>query len=220
MEPTQSRDGNESEQQAGCRGDDHRERHHRGIDRDLIKTRQRRRSDRHEEPEHHIGERETQRASREREDQAFEQALARDAAPAGAERRPHGEFLVASFGAGQQQVGHIGTGDEEHETDCREQHPQHLADAADHGLCELHHCGRQAGTGEELPVEAWRRGPSIQPDGHEACQVCVGLSDGCAWPQSSDAAVIESAKVELLPIRLIGQDEVDLSVEEPEARGA
>ena len=82
----------------------------------------------------HIGPvRHTQRedASCERQRQAFDQQLENQVQLACPERRPNGEFPPAIDGATHEKVGYVGTRNQQHEADCREQHHQELADIAD-----------------------------------------------------------------------------------------
>ena len=51
------------------------------------------------------------------QEQAFDDELPDDAGAAGAEGRADGDLLLPGGGAGQQQVGHVGAGDEKHEAD-------------------------------------------------------------------------------------------------------
>ena len=168
-------DGDDAEQESGPNRDDQRESDDRGIDRDVAEPWQRRRPDQHEEPQRGEGEPKPQDAARERQDEAFDETLARDAAPAGAQRGANRELVLTSFGADQQQIGHVGARDQEHQANRREQDPQHVADAADDRLRQRHERGREAHAGKELAVEPWRRGPLVQPDGDQAREIGVGL---------------------------------------------
>ena len=56
-----------------------------------------------------------QEHARERQHQALDEQLLDDAGPAGPHRQPDGDLLVARGGLGEQEVGHIGAGDEQDE---------------------------------------------------------------------------------------------------------
>ena len=58
------------------------------------------------------------------EHEAFGQRLPDQAPSRRAQREPHGHLLLARRGPGQQQVGHVRAGDEQHEPDHRHQHHQ------------------------------------------------------------------------------------------------
>ena len=65
-----------------------------------------------EHPQSAIRERQPERASGDAQQQTFEQQLARDASPPGAERGANRQFLPASIGADQKQIRHVGAGDQ------------------------------------------------------------------------------------------------------------
>ena len=71
-------------------------------------------------------------AADQREQDSLGQELSKDPPATRAECGPDGELTLTRFGARQQEVGEIGAGDEQHEPDRTLQHPQRLADAADH----------------------------------------------------------------------------------------
>ena len=68
------------------------------------------------------------RRRRQRQHDAFGQQLPDDSAAAGAERTPDGDLALARRAAGEQEVGHIGADDQQHDADRRDQHPQGRAD--------------------------------------------------------------------------------------------
>jgi len=73
-----------------------------------------------------IGECQTRQSADDGEDDGFGDQL-RDQAPAsGANRHPYRNFLSSRGGARQQQVGHVGAGDQQNQTNYRAQHGQRL----------------------------------------------------------------------------------------------
>ena len=78
------------------------------------------------------------------EQQALGEQLPGDAARAGAERGMDRELLLPPFRADQEQVRDVRAGDEQHDADRAEQHPQHPADVADHVLRERPHVGTES----------------------------------------------------------------------------
>ena len=61
------------------------------------------------------GEPDARSAAGERDDEALGEQLSDDAAAARADGEPHGEFLAALGGAGEEEVGEIDAGEQEHE---------------------------------------------------------------------------------------------------------
>ena len=70
---------------------------------------------------------------------AFRQQLPDDAAATGADSGADGDLAAASDSAGQQQVGHVGAGDQQDEADGADQHQQRGADVLDHGFAQRVH---------------------------------------------------------------------------------
>ena len=66
-----------------------------------------------------------------REQDAFGEELADDAATAGAHGGADGEFTLAAGGADEQQIGDVGAGDEQDEADGSEEDEERRARAAD-----------------------------------------------------------------------------------------
>ncbi len=116
-----------AEDQAG----DHRERegeqHHRPVDGNAVRARQRRdRRGRQERHQPHRQQQSAQPASA-GEHQAFDHQLPDDARATGADRQPDGHFLLPADRAREQQVGHIGARDQQHQRHGAEQHQQRRA---------------------------------------------------------------------------------------------
>ena len=73
-----------------------------------------------------IGEHEAESAAGERQQQAFDQELFHDSRTARAEREPERHLLLAARRFRDEEVGHVGAGDEEHEPDQDHEHPKGL----------------------------------------------------------------------------------------------
>ena len=78
-----------------------------------------------------VRQQEPEASAGEGEDDAFGEHLEDEAPPAGAERRPDGDFLAAHRRAHQQQVGDVGARDQDHDGDGREERQQRRPDARD-----------------------------------------------------------------------------------------
>ena len=65
------------------------------------------------------------------EQDAFGEELADDAGAAGSQGGADGKLALAAGGAHQQQVGHVGAGDQQHQADGAQQHEQRFAGVAD-----------------------------------------------------------------------------------------
>ena len=61
---------------------------------------------------------------------------------AGAQRGADSEFLAAIHGARQQQIGHVGTGNQQQEADCGEEHQQKRPNVADNLFAQASHGNR------------------------------------------------------------------------------
>ncbi len=83
-----------------------------------------------------LGQRQAQRASREREQDAFGKQLAEDSSRACAKRSANRELAGAARGARQQKIGDVHAGDQEHESNRGEKHQQNRLDVAEHVLPE------------------------------------------------------------------------------------
>ena len=67
------------------------------------------------------GEAQSEKTAREGKEEGFDEALADDACAAGAECEAGGDFALASGGAGEEEVGEVGAGDEKDQShDCHE----------------------------------------------------------------------------------------------------
>jgi hypothetical protein len=74
--------------------------------------------------------------ARQGQQDAFGEELADDASASGADGDADGDLPAACHGAGQQQVGDVGAGDQQHETDRAHQTQKRGAHIADHGFTE------------------------------------------------------------------------------------
>ncbi len=101
------------------------------IDRDLGRARQARRVDADERLHAGACEHEAEQAADDREQDALGHELAQEPATAGAERGPDRELAMPVLGAGEEQVGQVGAGDQQDEADRRLQNPDRAARAAD-----------------------------------------------------------------------------------------
>ena len=63
------------------------------------------------------GERTPENAAGKGEQKTLRQQLTNETAAAGADGEPHGDLAMTEGSPGQQQVGHIGAGDQQHQTD-------------------------------------------------------------------------------------------------------
>jgi len=122
--------GNQAEEQARSQRDPQREGQHRRVNPDLVDARQMLRTIGSQRPQNAKGEGEAQHASGHAQQPAFQQQIARHPDPAGAQRGADRQFLPPSIGAYQEQVRHVGAGNQQHNACGSHQHPQRAADAA------------------------------------------------------------------------------------------
>ena len=121
--------GRETEQQPGGDGDGEREEQHGPVNvqrHEFADLRgQQVRQQRHSpERQHKSG-----KTAGAREQQAFDEQLPEQPPAAGAEREPHRDFLPPLRRTAEQEVGHVGAGDEQHDQHRPEQRRQRRADA-------------------------------------------------------------------------------------------
>src|SRR4029077_18414719 len=113
---------------------------------------------RDEDSQGRIGESQAENAAEQPEDYAFEEQPSRDSFPTGSERGANGKFLTAAFHAYENQVGDIGTGDQQHGTNRAHKHPKNAADIAHYVLLERPQVGRELRFFKKRSAEAfWRR---------------------------------------------------------------
>ena len=101
---------------------------------------------------------------RDRQEHALGQQLSGEAAAAGAERRPHRQFLLPRQRPRQQQVGDVGARDQQHESHRRAQHDERETDTPDCLLLQRQHAKRQSAVGgiEIRMVPPQVRGESLE----------------------------------------------------------
>ena len=87
---------------------------------------------------------EPEEPAEDREDETLGQQLPEQAATAGAERGPDGHLLLAGPGAGEEEVGHVGAGHEEHEGDAGEEEHEHRLHLSHQDVAERDHLHRHA----------------------------------------------------------------------------
>ena len=79
-----------------------------------------------------------QHAAGEGQQQALGEELPHQLTPGGAERQPDGDLPLAHEGAGDQQVGDVGAGDEQHQADHAHQHDErHREVVADRRVADV-----------------------------------------------------------------------------------
>ncbi len=142
------------EEQSGQQRDAEREEQDQRVDADFCGARQPVGRVGDERADAGIGQAEADDAAGERERQALRQELPRDSARARAERGMNRQFLLPRFGAHQEQVGDVGAGDEQHEADRAEEHPEHAPDVADDVSRERPNVGPDLHVVEHLAREA------------------------------------------------------------------
>ena len=111
-------------------GEDH------AVDRDRVQPRQTRRAQLHQRIDTPHGNEQSGRAAHGPEHHALREQLADDARAAGAERAPNGNLALADRRSREQQVGDVGTGDQQHEADRGEQRQQRGTYVADQIVAE------------------------------------------------------------------------------------
>ncbi len=119
------------------------EREHERIDADFAQPRQCVRAIRHQDPQRRVRQAETQRAAQHSQRQAFDEHFTGDSSPAGAERRPDRQFLLAGLGADEHQVGHVGAGDQKYQPQSPHHDPERRADVSDDFLLQWLKPGRR-----------------------------------------------------------------------------
>ncbi len=166
-------DRQEPEEQGRQERDTKREGQNEWIDRDLRETRERCGTDRYQEAQACVGKRDSEGSSQQGECDAFHEQVARDVGPACAQGRAHRQLSPAPLGAHEQQVGDVGTRNDQHDANRSHQQPQHRLDVTDHVLLDGPHGGTEACSVEDVGVGA----ALLDPDGQHAADVRVGLSE-------------------------------------------
>ena len=137
----------------------------------------RRRNDRHQRIDAPHGQQDTQHAAHYREQQTLGQQLPRDSPTAGTQGRSQCNLTFARGGSSEQQIGDVGTRDQQHGRDRSDQHPQGAFQVA-----------------TQLVVQRNDFGPGAEPGirklsshtSRNSTDIGFGLSDGDAWFQPRD----------------------------------
>jgi hypothetical protein len=82
------------------------------------------------------GDSESEKGAKEGEEENFGEELGDDGAARGSEGKTDGDFVLAVGGAGEQESGNVGTGDEQEEGDGSVEEPEGVADVGDDGFFE------------------------------------------------------------------------------------
>ena len=126
----------------------------------------------------------SQRAAAKREQDAFREQLANDAASAGAQGCAHGDFFAASDGAREQEIGDVGACDQENERDGAEQNYQGAAGVADDLFLQRHDSEGEAAIGRIF------LGMILAEAGGERVHFGLRLRDGDAGLELADDVVV------------------------------
>ena len=202
----------QTERQAGRQRDDHREREHREIERDLVEPRNR----------DAIADQCEQAAQAQRRDaqpgdaaggsqhQAFGQHLAHQAAALGAERGAQADLALARRASRQQQVGDVDAGDEHDQRDRADQREQRRAQLADQLFLQREDHHRAPG------IALWLFFFELGVDGPH---VAVGLLErhAVAKPRDGVGAAAAARRPQLLERFAVRRQEVRLLADDREA---
>ena len=139
---------------------------------------------------------------------ALRQQRARDAATTRPKRRTHGEFLMPSFRAHQEQVRHVPAGDEQHDADGGQENPQDLPDVADHVIGQRAHV--------RLQLQS-RKGRREKRD--HARHIGVGLGQRDARLQPGERLKPEADSAGRVDVQRHRQHDVGTGAQKLERRG-
>ena len=165
------------------------------------------------------GQQEPDNATDHREHEAFRQQLPRNPSRSRAERCVNGQFLLAPLGAHEEQIGHIGTGDQQDNADRAEQDPQHPANVSNHVLREWPHVRPEAHLLEHLLGESRWQWETLPHERNHPRDVCVRLRNRDSRFEPGDSLVAEVADEHLGTIDTEWQDELRIGVQKLEAGG-
>jgi len=113
--------GREAEEQAGQQGDEEREAEDAPVERDGEVRREKRRTHRPEQILGPLGEDQPGHAADPGQQHAFRDELAEQPPAVGADGEAHGDLALARHGAGEEEIGQVGAGDQKHEAGEREE---------------------------------------------------------------------------------------------------
>ncbi len=121
-----------------------REREYGEIDSDLLEAGKRIRSERDQQADGGIGDAESGEPAEQSQGDAFSEKLFRHAGSIRSERRSKGELALAALRAHQEEVGHVGAGDEKNQAHGSQQNPERSPDVSDHVLFERPDVGAES----------------------------------------------------------------------------
>ncbi len=173
--------GGEAEEDAREKSGDHREREDAGVDARRLQSRHSGGGGGHEHAAADLREGGSGECSEAAEEDALREELAHEAAAAGSEGRPHRELPLAGRPAPEQEVGHVGAGDEEDEGHRAQQHGQPLPVIAHHVVEE--------GRGGGPPIGVLERVVTHEV-ADDRVQVGAGLRGRDAGPEPSEEAQV------------------------------
>ena len=196
-----------ADQQTGEQRETKREEKHQRVDADFVDAGQPGGSRGYQHAQRGVGESQADQASGHAKHDAFKEQFAGDATPACAESGADGELLSAALHANQQQVSHVGAGDEQNQRDRAHQYPQHFAYVSDDILLQRPQVGGDARFLKEADAEAFWRGKAAPDNRKEASHVGAGLLDGDAGLHSCEGPLTEVAQLYLTAVPLEGRDD-------------
>ncbi len=118
----------EPEENTGQQGYGGREEQHPGIDPGLEHGRQVDRIQTDQDIGAPVGQQDTEYAANRRQNQGFDKELTHQAPASGSHRHADGDLAASRSGPGQEQVGHVGTDDEQHQRHRAQQDPERAPD--------------------------------------------------------------------------------------------
>src|SRR5882762_8974656 len=199
-------DGDGAEEHAGEERDPQREEQYRGIDAYFMDSGEAGGRHRYENTQCDIGQAQPDHAAEQAEDDALQEQLGGDPAAAGAQRSAHGQLLPSSFDADQQQVGHVGAGNQQYHADRTHQNPQHLADVSHDILLQGAQVRPNVRLFKKFEAETGRGRKSAHHNGNHAGNVGAGLREGDAGLQPCDCFVAEVSEENFVAVKLEGQE--------------
>src|SRR5208282_1553400 len=123
------------------------------------------------------------RPTRESEQEAFRQKLAKQPSSAGSHGRSYREFTRAHRRPGQHQIGHVHASDQKHKANCGKQNQQKYLQVLDHGLFQ------RKDPGSDALVSIGKGGRKVARD---ALHVCPCLFNGDTGLEPADAVKTQS----------------------------
>src|SRR5712692_2609130 len=129
--PEHLQSGDETEDDAGQDGNSHSKEKHVRVEANFFDARQRIRQSGNDGAHTQFGQEEADGAASNTEQDALGQQLANHARSAGTEGGADGKFASAASRAGEEQVSHVGAGDEKHEADRPQEDEEDAAHIAD-----------------------------------------------------------------------------------------